>query len=195
MKRAAKIVGILLCLSVLALAVPLWMYFPMHNFRTVEDNAFYGSRQMGPGALEAAIKKHGIKTVLNLRGHNPGSPWYDAEIEVCKRLGVAHEDFGWSKNQLPEPASLAKFIETVEQGKKPFLVHCEGGTHRTGVAAACFLLLRGADIPTARKQFGPMFNNAPIGQLMDLYEGSSAPFKQWALETYPARYESLKPAR
>ena len=69
--------------------------------------------------------------------------------------------FGWSKNSLPDPESLARYIGVLETGRKPFLAHCQGGTHRTGVAAAVYLLLKGTDVATARKQFGPMFNDAP----------------------------------
>ena len=192
MKTIAKIVAVVLGVALLALAVPVWMYFPGHNFRTVEEKVFYGSRQMSGGALEAAIKKRGIQTVINLRGHNPGSPWYDDEVAVCRRLGVAHEDFAWSKGRLPDPESLARFVAVIESGKKPFLAHCEGGTHRTGVAAACYLLLKGADTATARRQFGPMFKNAPIGRVVDLYEGSDMPFKQWVRDVYPAKYAALK---
>jgi hypothetical protein len=96
---------------------------------------------------------------------------------------------------LPDPESLARLVDVIESGKKPFLAHCEGGTHRTGVAGACYLLLKGADTATARKQFGPMFKDAPIGRVVDLYEGSNMPFKQWVREAYPARYESLKSSR
>ena len=192
MKTLAKIVAVVVGLTVAALAVPLWMYFPGHNFRTVEDKAFYGSRQMGPAALEAAISKYDIRTVVNLRGRNPGSPWYDGEVAACSKLGVAHEDFSWSRNALPDPESLARYVALIESGKKPFLAHCEGGTHRTGVAAACYLLLHGADIATARKQFGPMFKNAPIGQVVSLYEGSALPFGQWVREAYPALYAARK---
>ena len=195
MKTLVKIAATLLGVALLVLAIPLWMYFPGHNFRTVEDNAFYGSRQMSGRALKAAIQKYGIQTVINLRGHNPGSPWYDEEVAVCREMGVAHEDFAWSKGRLPDPESLARFADLIESGKKPFLAHCEGGTHRTGVASACYLLLKGADTATARKQFGPMFNDAPIGRLVDLYEGSNLPFRQWVRDVYPARYESLKSSR
>ena len=195
MKTLIKVVAMVAGVAVLALSVPLWMYFPGHNFRTVEKNVFYGSRQMAPKALERAVHKYGIKTVINLRGNNPGTPWYDDEVAACRRLGVAHESFAWSKGRLPDPESLLKFIELVESGQKPFLAHCEGGTHRTGVAAACYLLLQGADLATARKQFGPFFNDAPIGQLIDLYEGSNMPFAQWVREVYPARYDLLKTSR
>jgi protein tyrosine phosphatase (PTP) superfamily phosphohydrolase (DUF442 family) len=191
-KNMIKIVAVLLGLAVVALAIPVWLYFPGHNFRTVEPWAFYGSRQMGERALEKTIQKRNIKTVINLRGHNPGSPWYDVEVAVCERLGIAHENFSWSKNSLPDPESLMRFIEVIETGERPFLAHCAGGTHRTGVAAAVYLLLKGANIASARKEFGPFFNNAPIGQLVDLYEGSDMPFKQWAQEIYPGLYESLQ---
>lgn len=192
MKTLAKIVVVIVGVTVAALAVPLWMYFPGHNFRTVEDKAFYGSRQMGPDALESAIKKYGIQTVVNLRGANPGSPWYDDEVGVCRKLGIAHEDFAWSRNALPDPESLARFVALMESGKKPFLAHCEGGTHRTGVAAACYLLLKGADTATARKQFGPMFRNAPIGQVVGLYGNSGIRFGQWVREIYPTLYAGRK---
>jgi len=192
MKIVAKIAGAAAALAALALAVPLWIYFPGHNFRTVEQDAFYGTRQMGEKALESAIHKYHIRTVVNLRGHNPGSPWYDTEVAVCRRLGIVHEDFAWSKSRLPDPDSLARFVALMETGAKPFLVHCQGGTHRTGVAAAIYLLLKGADIATARKQFGPLFNDAPVGRVLALYEGSHLPFKQWAKEVYPGQYAALK---
>lgn len=191
MKLAVKIVAAILGIAALALAIPVLLYFPGYNFRTVERNAFYGSRQMDAKALDAAIRKYGIQTVINLRGTNPGAPWYDEEVAVCKRAGVAHEDFAWSRGKLPPPESLLKFVTLIREGRRPFLAHCEGGTHRTGVAAACYLLLKGADTATARKQFGPMFRNAPIGQLVDLYEGSGMPFEQWIREVYPGQYASL----
>jgi protein tyrosine phosphatase (PTP) superfamily phosphohydrolase (DUF442 family) len=192
MKTIAKIIGAILLIACLILAVPVLWYFPGHNFRTVEKGAFYGSRQMSGKAFDSTIKKYGIKTVINLRGGNPGSTWYDEEIAACKNNNAAHFDLGWSKNSIPNPESLAKFIAIIETEGKPFLAHCEGGTHRTGTAAAIYLLLKGESVTTARKQFGPFFRDAPIGKLVALYEGSSMPFKQWALEAYPAIYASLK---
>lgn len=192
MKTMLKVLLTCFGTAAVILAVPILYYFPGYNWRTVEKGAFYGSRQMGGPALERTIKKYGIKTVVNLRGENPGSDWYDAEVAACERAGVTLANFGWSKNSIPSPESLAKFIELMESDQGPFLAHCQGGTHRTGAAAACYELLRGKSVEEARKQFGPMFNDAPIGQLVDLYEGNSLPFKQWALEIYPALYEQQK---
>jgi len=194
MKRVFQVIGVVAAIAVLAFGITCWMYFVNHNFRTVEKGAFYGCRQMSGPAFEAAIAKRGIRTVINLRGANPGSDWYDAEVAACQRAGVAHVDFGWSKNSIPEPESLLKFVELMETGEKPFLAHCQGGTHRTGVAAAVYRLLKGETPAMARKEFGPMFRGATIGQLVDLYEVSNMPFKQWVKEIYPSSYEMWKKA-
>ena len=41
-------------------------------------------------------KTYGIKTIINLRGENRGSPWYDAEFAKAKQLGITHVDFRMS---------------------------------------------------------------------------------------------------
>jgi len=192
MKFFLRIVAAVAGVACLVLAFPVYVYFINYNFATVEKGAFYRSRQMSGEALERYIKKYGIRTVLNMRGKNEGTPWYDEEVAVCREQGVAHESFSWSMRSLPPPESLARFVTLVESGGKPFLVHCEGGTHRAGVASACYVLLEGGDAAAARKQFGPMFKDAPIGRLIDLYEGNSMPFRQWALEEYPYLYEATK---
>ncbi len=183
---------LILGLAALFLAGPLIYYFPMHNFRTVEDGVFYGSRQMSGRALESTIEKRGIRTVINLRGENPDSDWYKDEKATCDRAGVTLVSMGWSQGSLPDPESLARFVDVVENGEGPFLAHCAGGTHRTGVAAAVYLLLKGESAETARKQFRVGFNDAPIGQLVDLYEQSDLPFKQWVTDVYPGLYATLK---
>jgi len=195
MKRALKIAAIPLALVLLILGVPVYNYFPGHNLRVVEPGAWYGSRQMSGPAIERYAKKYGIKTILNFRGENPGSSWYDDEVAACKRLGIEHVDFGWSRNDLPEPESLKAYLQLLETGKKPFLAHCQGGTHRTGAAAAVYLLWKGESPETARGQFGPAFNNAPIGELVTLYERSGMPFKQYVAEKYAADYAAWKEAR
>lgn len=192
MKLFLKIFGVVAAILLAVLAVSAAVYFPGYNMRTLDDGRFLGARQMGPAALEHTIGTLDVRTVINLRGENPGTDWYDAEAEVCRKKNVKLHNFSWSKNKIPDPESLARYINVIETGTPPFLAHCAGGTHRTGMAAAVYQLLKGKDTDTARKQFGPMFLNAPIGQLLDLYEGSGMPFKQWALEVYPGIYAGLR---
>lgn len=192
MKIVQKLLIVLFGLLLIVLAVLALLYFPGYNFRSVEETQFYGSRQMSPQRLEHVIGRLGVNTVINLRGEHPGADWYDMEVEVCRKESAALHNFTWTKDKIPDPESLARFITLIETGKKPILAHCRGGSQETAVAAAVYLLLRGKDTATARKQLGPLFFNAPIGRLVDLYEGSDMPFKQWALEVYPGKYAELQ---
>jgi len=49
-------------------------------------------------------------------------------------------------------------------------------------------LWRGESVESAREELGIFFNNAPIGELLDLYEDEEAPFDEWVMETYPSIY-------
>ncbi len=162
-----------------------------NNFRIVEDGHLYRSGQMGSQRLEHTIAKHAVKTVISLRGPDPDAPWYQEELAVCQTLGVGHHDVAWSKAVLPTPESLNRLVALFREGPAPILVHCQGGTHRSAVAAAVYLLLAGATVDEARHQLGAFFNDAPIGELFDLYESSKSSadlFEKWAAETYPGQY-------
>ena len=159
------------------------------NVRVVDDDAFYRSGQMSGRHLAATIEHYGIRTVINFRGVHPEEQWYRTERDVCAEHDVAHHDLEWSMNALPTPESLAQYLAWIEAADRPILVHCQGGTHRAGVASACYLLQQGADVDTARGQFGIFFGDAPIGELLDLYQDSALPFAEWVETQYPARYD------
>ncbi len=165
------------------------------NFRTVEPQAFYRSGQLDPQHLERVIERHDIRTVINLRGEHPEEAWYREETAVCAAAGVEHHSLQWSKNRLPDPDSLAEFVRLCGEAERPVLVHCQGGTHRTGMASACYVLLEGGDVAEARRQFGLLFGDAYIGTLLDLYEGSPLAVDAWCLEAYPAIYAQASPTR
>lgn len=158
------------------------------NFRAVEEGRLYRSGQLDPAALERRIQEHSIREVVSLRDPNPDESWYLDEIRVCEELGVTHVDIPWSMRSLPGPQSLERLIRVFMGAPGPQWVHCQGGVHRSAVASAVYLLLQGAPLEEARRQLGPFFNDAPIGQLLDLYEGSGKPFMRWAAEDYPALY-------
>ncbi len=189
-KRAAEL---LLALGVLVLLARLvGCVYLDHNFRTVEEATLYRSGQLPADRLEKAIQHDGIRTVISLRHPDPDSRWYREEREACESLAVAHHDLPWTKEALPNPKSLAQFVEWCRTAEKPILVHCQGGTHRSGVASAVYLLMQGATPKEARKQFGVFFDDAPIGKLLDLYDGKK-PFGEWAVQDYPRLYAEIRP--
>jgi len=192
MKRVGAVGGVVILIPVLVIAPLAWQYFVNFNFMTVEEDVVYRSRQMTGDALDAYIKKYGIKTVVNFRAEHKGTPWYDDEIAACKRNGVDHFDFSWSQGSIPAPESLARYLDLMASARTPVLLHCQGGTHRAGTGAAVYQLMQGKSPDEARKQFTLGFNDAPIGELVDLYEGSSKFFQQWVDEDYPALYAKWK---
>ncbi len=163
-----------------------------YNFRTVEKGEYYRSGQMPSSALAGKIRWYELDTVVCLRGSNPDEGWYRREKAVCESRGVTHIDLDWSMKHLPPPESLIQLLAIIREGTGPILVHCQGGTHRAGVASAVYMLSQGASVEEARRQFGLFFSDAPIGRLLDLYEGSSLSFEEWVTTEYPEAYEQVE---
>ncbi|HRK36572.1 MAG TPA: tyrosine-protein phosphatase [Candidatus Hydrogenedentes bacterium] len=157
------------------------------NLRPVEREKFYRAGQMGRARLDAVIDRHDIKTVVNLRGANPDELWYQRELVACEANETAHVDLKLTMRRIPEPESLANLVDIIENAEKPILVHCQAGVHRAGTASAVYRLITGDSVDEARQEFGLFFMNAPIGNLLDLYDGSK-PFAQWVREDYPRIY-------
>lgn len=159
------------------------------NLRIVEDGRMYRSGQLASTHLERTIKKHNIRTVVSLRQPNLEESWYQNEVDVCEDLGVRHIDLPMSKEQLPLPAQV-QALSAIFEDEGPVLVHCQGGTHRSGVAAALYVLSQGGTPAQAREQFLLFFNDAPIGGIIDVYEASHLPFDEWLRSGYPTWYEA-----
>ena len=191
--RSRGVSGLLLprvwCVLVFAALPGLGCAVLNHNLRAVEPGAFYRSGQMPAGTLARTLRRHGIRTVISLRGAAPGEDWFRDEQAACAAQGVAHHSLGWSKNALPDPESLHVFMDLCRESEAPVLVHCQGGVHRSGVASAIFVLLHDGSISDAREELGLFFGGAPIGRLLDLYEGSGLTFADWASREFPRIYE------
>lgn len=109
------------------------------NFGTVVPNEVYRSAQPTADAIHEYATRNGIKTILNLRGENKGSPWYDNEVAAAKELGITHIDFGMSARRELDSQSIAQLIAIMRDAPKPLLIHCKAGSDRTGLASALYL--------------------------------------------------------
>ncbi len=108
------------------------------NFHTVEEGAFYRSAQLAKDELQKAVRDHGIRTILNLRGAHPGEPWYNDEVAISKALGVAHYDYGLSARRVVTDKQIGDLLGIIRHAPRPLLVHCKSGADRTGLVSALY---------------------------------------------------------
>lgn len=110
------------------------------NFHMVEKNAFYRSAQLTPKRLGHYIEKHGIKTVINLRGENPHAQWWLDEQSVVQKNGVEYYNIPMSASRLTTKENLLTLLDTYDNAQLPILVHCYSGVDRTGEATAIWVM-------------------------------------------------------
>jgi protein tyrosine phosphatase (PTP) superfamily phosphohydrolase (DUF442 family) len=191
--------GIVLGL-VTAVAVEARSVFLGRNWHVVLRGIGYRSAQLSARDLDAAVRLHGIRTVVNLRGTCPTIDWYLAESRATWDADLAQEDVTLSALRLPAPDEVRRLVDVLDHAEPPLLLHCRQGVDRTGLASAVLLLLKTNATPAeARRQLGPRYGHVPIGptrnmlRFFDLYEDwlrregrSHAPdaLREWADRGY-----------
>ena len=147
-----------------------YYFFARDNFHSVIDGNLYRSAQMDSKTLAKIIRDHGIRSIINLRGANPGKRWYEDECAITTQYGTTLYDGHFSAVELPPITDLLKLKQVLQSASPPILVHCRGGADRTGMASALALLLDGeSQLKTIRQQLSiEYFNFRPksIGKLL-----------------------------
>lgn len=133
------------------------------NFHEVSPGTVYRAAQMDGQALARWRREYGIASVLNLRGENSGADWYETELALTDRLGIDHIDFRMSaSHQLTGPEAL-ELTEIMRRAPKPMLIHCQGGSDRTGLASALYVAaIDGRDEAAAEWQLSLAFGHIGI---------------------------------
>jgi len=121
------------------------------NFSVVVPGRLYRSNHPTPRRLAAQVRRHGIRTLINLRGRcGNGS---DALSRArAGRLGVRFVDAPFSSGRVPTREQMMLLADAFRDAEEPILVHCKSGADRAGFAAAMFLVLEGASVPQAMRQ-------------------------------------------
>jgi protein tyrosine phosphatase (PTP) superfamily phosphohydrolase (DUF442 family) len=132
------------------------------NFHTVEKGQVYRSGQLNRHQLAGEIADHRIKSILNLRGPNVGSPWYDEEITVAHEDGVTHYDVGISARRLVAPEKISQILTILRDAPKPILIHCKSGSDRTGLVSALYrYTIEGQNPTDAEHELSLMYGHFP----------------------------------
>lgn len=132
------------------------------NFHEVIPDELYRSGQLEDGELTEIAKKYGIKSVLNLRGDNTGSSWYDNEVIEAKQNGVSHLNFRMSSKRELTSGQVSELIAMMRNAPKPMLIHCQGGADRSGLATALYMdAISKAEPDEAEKHLSLLYGHFP----------------------------------
>ncbi|MDQ0392683.1 dual specificity protein phosphatase family protein [Labrys monachus] len=138
-KRVAAWGGAVCLAAVLAVGAYAGVVIYTGNFNAVIVGELYRSAQPDARSIERDANRYGIKTIINLRGANPGKHWYDKEVAEANLLGIRHVDFSMSARRQLTQAQAVELIGLMDSAAKPILIHCESGADRTGLASALYL--------------------------------------------------------
>lgn len=111
------------------------------NIHELEPGMVYRSAQLSAADISKLIKEKHIKAVLNLRGDNSGSAWYDSEVNTVQQNGAQYINVKMSASREPDPVLLASLLTALSTAPTPLLIHCKDGADRTGLAAALYELV------------------------------------------------------
>jgi protein tyrosine/serine phosphatase len=164
------------------------------NFAVVSPGRLYRAGHPSPGRLAVCLRRHGIRTVISLRGVcTTGSDTLSRE--AAARLGLDHIDAPLRSREAPPREAVQNLLDVFAAMREPALVHCKSGIDRSGFAAALFLLANGADSVAALGQLSLRFGhlaNSRAGVLRAFLQRYATeaegrkPFRAWLAEDYDA---------
>lgn len=131
------------------------------NVHVLEPAVAVRSAQPDAQRLADIVQRYGVRSVVNLRGPNVGTPWYDDEMKASRTLGLRHFDIALSARQEISPAQVDAVLAIVAQAPKPVLIHCNGGSDRTGLVSAAWLYAHGATTEAAGHQLALRYGHFP----------------------------------
>jgi uncharacterized protein (TIGR01244 family) len=128
------------------------------NWATVVPGRLYRCNHPTPGRLARAARRHGLKSVINLRGAT-GNGSDALSRERAARLGLRFIDVPISSGVAPSREQVLALAEALRSAEPPVLLHCKSGADRAGFAAAVFLVIEGRTVDDAVRHLSLRFGH------------------------------------
>jgi len=165
MKRKVKIAVTIFAVLLLLSAGSALYINEQGNFHPITEGEAYRSGQLDMDEFEYYIKKHNIRSIVNLRGENPSKTWYKEEIMFCDANNIKHYDLSLSSSKGPNREDVRKLMEIFNNAPRPVLIHCLAGADRSGLVAAMWKVIVDKEPKEeAEKQLSLLFGHLPIGK-------------------------------
>ncbi|MDA8086501.1 MAG: dual specificity protein phosphatase family protein [Nitrospiraceae bacterium] len=140
------------------------LIFGNGNFHAVTPGEAYRCAQPDYNRLEYYMKTYGIRSIVNLRGSNPGDKWYQDEIRFSLANGIKHYDVALSATTDPTAAQMSELMMIIRSAPRPVLIHCKSGADRSGLFAAMWKeVADGENKSEADKQLSIRYGHMPVG--------------------------------
>jgi protein tyrosine phosphatase (PTP) superfamily phosphohydrolase (DUF442 family) len=185
-KRVAYSLTALAVFCLLGLKIyEMSVFRPMRNFHVVEEGKFYRSAQPTTEEFKETIKKYGIKTVINLRGRQPGETWFEDETKTLGDLRIKMVNIGFSTEHVQRREEWLEYLDTLKTAERPIWIHCRSGADRTSEASAVYAIeYMGQTKAQAMSQLGYKYLHVPLfipakKYFIDRYQGPD-----WIAHTY-----------
>lgn len=162
-RRTANIAALtMLLLIVTSIASYCGIIQLLGNVHVVEDGQLYRSAQLNKSQFERVINEYAIRSILNLRGDNSDTSWYDDEIAISRSMSVTHFDYGIGARRLVTSQQIHEILKIVRDAPKPLLIHCQGGADRSGLVAALYVAeVEGKSADEAAQQLSLVYGHFP----------------------------------
>jgi protein tyrosine/serine phosphatase len=165
------------------------------NWGVVEEGRLYRSNHPLPWQLEAAVARHGLKSVVNLRGHRQDCGSDALGRARAQKLGLLHVDAPFESRGAPHKARILRMAGLFAELPEPVLIHCKSGADRTGLVAGLWLLLQGQGVAAALDQLHWRFGHVAASRtgILDAFfraygafqaAHGPKPFLDWLREDY-----------
>jgi len=162
------------------------------NFAAVAPGRLYRMNHPTPGRLTRLTRRHGLRTLINLRGQT-GSGSYALSRERAARLGLDFIDMSLESRGAPQRERILRLHDIYRTMRAPALIHCKSGADRAGLAAALWVMFEGGTTAEALRQLSLRFGHLRRSRtgVLDAFflryareaEGRK-PFLDWVREDY-----------
>lgn len=129
---------VLVVMSVLTLLSAGWVFdwvIARHRLTAVTPGQVYRSGAMPSKLMVETVQRLGIRTVIDLR---MDSSVVDKEHTLMSSMGVAHHNL--PSEQVPDPATVDRFLELIDHVDRPILIHCTHGEGRAVLFSAIYCI-------------------------------------------------------